>query len=58
MAEFYQIATGSKKISNLASISGISGSAVIPVVMSNVAGGTYPITNGTTNQISYEFYLY
>ena len=54
MAEFYQIATGSKKISNLASISGISGSAVIPVVMSNVAGGAYPITNGTTNQISYE----
>ena len=54
MAEFYQIATGSKKISNLASISGISGSAVIPVVMSNVAGGIYPITNGTTNQISYE----
>jgi hypothetical protein len=54
MAELYQIATGSKKISNLASISGISGSAVIPVVMSNVVGSGYPITNGTTNQISYE----
>jgi hypothetical protein len=54
MAEFYQVATGSKKISNLASISGISGSAVIPVVMSNVVGGSYPIINGTTNQISYQ----
>ena len=54
MAEFYQIATGSKKISNLTTISGISGSAVIPVVMSNVVGNTYPITNGTTNQISYQ----
>jgi hypothetical protein len=54
MAEFYQVATGSKKISNLASISGISGSAVIPIVMSNVVGSGYPITNGTTNQISYE----
>jgi hypothetical protein len=54
MAELYQVATGSKKISNLTTISGISGSAVIPVVMSNVVGNTYPITNGTTNQISYE----
>ena len=54
MAELYQVATGSKKISNLASISGISGSAVIPVVMSNTVGSTYPITNGTTHQISYE----
>ena len=54
MAELYQVATGSKKISNLASISGISGSAVIPVVMSNVVGSSYPITNGTTNQISYQ----
>ena len=54
MAELYQVATGSKKISNLARIDGISGSAVIPVVMSNVVGSGYPITNGTTNQISYE----
>lgn len=54
MAESFLVATGSKKISNLASISGISGSAVIPVVMSNVVGSTYPITNGTTNQISYQ----
>jgi hypothetical protein len=54
MAEFYQVATGSKKISNLAVIDSISGSAVIPIVMSNVAGGTYPISNGTTNQISYQ----
>jgi hypothetical protein len=54
MAELYQVATGSKKISNLTTISGISGSAVIPVVMSNVVGSTYPITNGTTNQISYQ----
>jgi hypothetical protein len=54
MAELYQIATGSKKISNLAVIDSISGSAVIPIVMSNVAGGAYPISNGTTNQISYQ----
>ena len=54
MAEFYQVATGSKKISNLTVIDGISGSAVIPVVMSNVVGGSYPIINGTTNQISYQ----
>ena len=54
MAEFYQVATGSKKISNLAIIDGISGSAVIPVVMSNIVGSSYPITNGTTNQISYQ----